>query len=192
MFVRKLLPAILVALMVSVSPSAVAQDATSSAKQADNSAKREESSAKQPEKPAATYRLDFSINELENGKKINARRYLQTVTTQPEFDRSFRELKIGSRVPVEVGNGQFQYIDIGTNISSRLYPRADELMLDAKAEISNVAAPSEDAKSLHPIVRQMVIGGSMALTPGKPLVIGSVDDPSSTHTFQLEVTATKL
>jgi hypothetical protein len=28
--------------------------------------------------------------------------------------------------------------------------------------------------------------------PGKPMVIGSVDDPDSKRTFQLEVTVTKL
>lgn len=185
MLMRKLLPAILVALMVSISAPAVAQDASSSAKQGGSSAGKQE-------KPAETYRLDFAINELDNGKKINTRRYVQIDTEQMEFDRSFRELKIGSRVPVDQGAGQFQYIDIGTNISSRLYPHADELVLDVKADISNMAPAEDDAKSSHPIVRQMVIGGSMKLIPGKPLVVGSVDDPSSTHTFQLEVTATKL
>jgi hypothetical protein len=90
------------------------------------------------------------------------------------------------------GDAQFQYMDIGTSISTKLYPQANELMLDVKADISNVAGASGESQSSRPIVRQMVIAGSMRLIPGEPLVIGSVDDPSSTHTFQLEVTATKI
>jgi hypothetical protein len=181
MLMRTMLSTILVGLMVSVSAPAIAQEASPSARQ-------EENAAKQPVKPAVTYRLDFAINELENGKKINTRRYSQI---QVE-DYQFRGLKIGSRVPVATGDAQFQYIDVGTNISTKLYPQANELMLDVKAEISNIAGAGEESQSSHPIVRQMVIAGSMTLIPGKPLVIGSVDDPSSTHTFQLEVTATKL
>ena len=180
MLMRTLLFTILLGLIVPISASAIAQDAPSSAKQ-------EQNSAKQPEKPAVTYRLDFAINELENEKKINTRRYAQI---QIE-DYQFRPLKIGSRIPVDEG-GQFQYIDIGTNISTKLYPQANELMLDVKAEIGNIAPAIEGSKSTLPIIRQMVISGSMALVPGKPLIIGSVDDPSSTHTFQLEVTATRL
>jgi hypothetical protein len=181
MLIRTLLSAILIGLFVSVSAPAIAQEAAPSARP-------EEKSAEPPEKPPVTYRLDFAINELDNGKKINTRRYSQILVE----DYQFRQLKIGSRVPVETGDAQFQYMDIGTNISTRLYPQANELLLDVKAEISNIAGATEDTKSSHPIVRQMVISGSMTLTPGKPLVIGSVDDPSSTHTFQLEVTATKL
>ena len=180
MLIRTLLSAILLGLIISAPAPAIAQEAAASARQ-------EEKSVKPPEKPPVTYRLDFAINELDNGKKINTRRYSQI---QVE-DYQFRDLKIGSRVPVDTGEG-FQYMDIGTNISTRLYPQANELMLDVKAQISNIAGVGEESKSSRPIVRQVVISGSMTLIPGKPLVIGSVDDPSSTHTFQLELTATKI
>ena len=181
MLIRTLLSAALLGLIVSAPAPAIAQEASPSARQ-------EEKSTKPPEKPPVTYRLDFAINELDNGKKINTRRYTQI---QVE-DYQFRDLKIGSRVPVDAGSNEFQYMDVGTNISTRLYPQANELMLDVKAQISNIAGTGEESKSSRPIVRQMVISGSMTLIPGKPLVIGSVDDPSSTHTFQLEMTATKL
>src|SRR5215831_123701 len=41
------------------------------------------------------YRLDFSFNELENGKKTNVRHYSIILTAG-----SSNEIKIGSRVPV--------------------------------------------------------------------------------------------
>ena len=144
-----------------------------------------------PEKPAVAFRLDFSINELSDGKKVNVRHYSMN-QTEEDFAREFKDLKIGTRVPVEAGANQFQYIDIGTNISSRLYTKANALTLDVHAEISNLPAPDPTAKLSQPLIRQIVISGSMILIPGKPIIVGSVDDPNSNREFQLEVTATKL
>jgi hypothetical protein len=48
------------------------------------------------------------------------------------------------------------------------------------------------AGALPPVVRQIKINGDTLLVLGKPIVIGSVDDPNSNKQFQLEVTVTKL
>ena len=114
--------------------------------------------------------------------------------TQDPYPAGFQNLKIGTRIPLEHpdSNPPVSYLDIGTNISSRLYVQADVLRLDVHADISNLAAQEKDTKAGQPIVRQMVISGSSVIVPGKPLVIGSVDDPNSNREFQLEVTATKL
>ena len=45
---------------------------------------------------------------------------------------------------------------------------------------------------MRPTIRQMKIESSTVATVGKPMVIGSVDDPNSKRQFQLEVTVTKL
>src|SRR5579872_961688 len=60
----------------------------------------EESKTKQDqrEKPIQPYRLDFSVNELENGKKINSRHYSIDLTAG-----SANQIKIGTRVPVATG-----------------------------------------------------------------------------------------
>jgi hypothetical protein len=42
------------------------------------------------------------------------------------------------------------------------------------------------------VVRQFKINASTLALPGKPMVVGSVDDPNSKRQFQLEVTVTKL
>lgn len=143
-----------------------------------------------------SYRLDFSINELENGRKVNTRHYsnIQTEDAKTSGLPAFQELKIGTRVPVESGANPalFQYIDIGTNISSRLYTKENALTLEVHANISNLAPPDKDIKLSQPLVRQMVIGGVTTIVPGKPVTIGSVDDPNSNHEFQLVVTVTKL
>ena len=137
---------------------------------------------------SATYRLDFSVNELEEGKKINSRRYSMYLAD----DNTTKELKIGTRVPVQSGDGKFDYLDVGTSISARLITWKNPPILDVRAEISSFATPDETPRDGHPLLRQMQITGSTSLIPDKPTIIGSVDDPNSKRQFQLEVTATKL
>ena len=135
------------------------------------------------------YRVDFSVNELEDGKKINTRQYSMNLNAE-ESD----EIKIGTRVPVETGEGrQFQYIDVGTNIWCRIEERSEGIPLSVKAEVSNFAIPEQSTgHELHPIIRQLQIKASTLAQLGKPMIVGSVDDPNSKRQFQLEVTVNKL
>jgi hypothetical protein len=150
-------------------------------------------------KPIEPYRLDFSFNELESGKKINTRHYSINLTAG-----SADEVKIGTRVPiatVEVNPSptQFQYLDLGTSIWALLRNSRDEIQLEVRSEISSTKHEDVDTypRAPHttftpPIVSQIKIDGSTLVVTGKPIVIGSVDDPYSNRQFQLEVTATKL
>lgn len=140
------------------------------------------------EKPAHAYRLDFSVNELEDGKKINTRQYSLNLNADDA-----NEIKIGTRVPVESGQGQFQYMDVGTNIWCRIGERSDGIALAVRAEISNFAIPDQGSgHEARPVIRQLKINASTLALLGKPMVVGSVDDPNSKRQFQLEVTVTKL
>jgi hypothetical protein len=156
----------------------------------------------QAEKPVHAYRLDFSLNELEGEKKINSRHYSISLDVPGER----QEVKIGTRIPVATGSfptstssggsvsTQFQYLDIGTHIWCSLKDRSDELELQAGSEISNIdTEPRHESNGLsNPVVRQIKIEGSTVVVPGKPIVIGSADDPTSDRQFQLEVAVTRL
>jgi hypothetical protein len=143
--------------------------------------------------PGHAYRLDFTVNEIEGGKKIDSRQYSMNLR-----GGDVNEVKIGSRVPVDTKNGEFQYIDVGTNIWCALRDRKDiswvgnDLLLNVKSEISNFAVPEQQGQNMRPILRQLKIDASMIAEIGKPLVIGSVDDPNSKRQFQLALTITKL
>jgi len=141
------------------------------------------------EKPANAYRLDFSVNEIDESKKVNTRQYSLNLNAGDS-----NALKIGTRVPVEAKQGEFQYIDVGTNVWARLKERSDNnLLLEVRAEISNFAVPDQASRSNSmPLLRQIQINGSTVVLPGKMAVVGSVDDPNSKRQFQLEVTVTRL
>ncbi len=143
--------------------------------------------------PGHAYKLDFSVNELDDGKKINSRQYSMNLSTGDA-----NEVKIGTRVPIEAKQGEFQYIDVGTSIWCRLRDRKDvawlgnDVLLNMRAEISNFAMPEQQSQNVRPVLRQLDINASTQAMMDKPLVVGSVDDPSSKKQFQLEVTVTKL
>jgi hypothetical protein len=164
-----------------------AQEATSETIANANAAKAAHG---QPDRPVHAYRLDFSINELEDGKKINTRQYSMNLNAD-DAD----EIKIGNRVPVDSGPGTFQYLDVGTNIWCRIGERAEGIPLTVRADVNNLAIPDQASgheSSSRPIVRQFKINASTLAQVGKPMVVGSVDDPNSKRQFQLEVTVSKL
>jgi hypothetical protein len=146
-----------------------------------------------PSEPGHAYRLDFNVSEMEDGKKINTRQYSMNLN-----GGDGNEIKIGTRVPVEPKNGEFQYLDVGTNIWCRLRDHKDvswltnDVLLNLRSEISNFAVPDQQGQNMRPLIRQMKIDSSTIAVVGKPLVVGSVDDPNSKRQFQLEVTVTKL
>jgi len=147
--------------------------------------------------PVQPYRLDFAFNELADGKIVNTRHYSMNLTAGES-----NEIKIGLRVPVVSAatpnvpaTSQWQYLDVGTNIWAQLREHGDEWLLVVRSDVSNLDTSSDSehaAGSTPPIVRQIKISGSTLLVVGKPILIGSTDDPNSKRQFQLEVTVTKL
>lgn len=148
---------------------------------------------------SAAYRLDISFNELEDGKKLNTRHYSIDLTGgRPN------EIKIGTRVPVVSANcgsssssssgiaSEYQYLDLGTHIWAQLVSRGEELHITGDISSLDTSAGSESSARLGPVIRQIKIEGSTALVPGKPIIVGSADDPNSKREYQLEVTMAKL
>ena len=145
------------------------------------------------EKAAGAYRLDYTLSELEDGKKINSRQY-----SMNSRSGDWNEIKIGSRVPVETKGEEWQYLDVGTNIRCKLLDQTDmaslggNVALSVNADLSNFAIPEQQGQNMHPTIRQMKIGASTIAVVGKSMVVGLVDDPNSKRQFQLEVVVTKL
>jgi hypothetical protein len=179
--------AIIVGMVLYAIPITHAQDENSASKQSEPK-EEVKSAAKPSQRQATAYRFDFSINELEDGKKLNTRKYSMNLS---DYSGGGQDLKIGTRVPIRSEDGKFQYLDIGTSIHVRL-PWTTPATLDVIADITGFASPEEATKSDHPLLRQMRIAGSTTLVLNKPMIIGSVADPNSKREFELEVTATKL
>ena len=144
--------------------------------------------AQETSKPVAAYRLSLSLHELEDGKKINTRQYAMNLVAGVVY----QDLKIGTRVPIELKQGEMQYLDIGTSISARLVEAGGALQLDVRADLSNIASPEHQPPATMPLLRQLRINGSTVVTSDRPVVIGSVEDPNSKREYQLEVATTRV
>lgn len=186
MSVKKLCAVVTLALIFLGVAIGVAQETATPAKAA-TQPEPADGASKSPERQLEVYRVDFSIIELEDGKKINVRQYSTNVGLHESSD-----IRIGTRVPVDTKEGEFQYLDLGTNVSARIQEERGQKALVVHAEISNFATPEQNEKpGNHPMIRQLKISGTTLLPLEKPTIIGRADDPNSKRQFELEVTVTK-
>jgi hypothetical protein len=61
--------------------------------------------------------------------------------------------------------------------------------LRTKIERSNVSDEKSGVGVQDPVIRQSSLDGTSTLIPGKPLVIGALDVPGSTHSEEIAVVA---
>jgi type II secretory pathway component GspD/PulD (secretin) len=146
------------------------------------------------DRPRKAYRLTYTITELDSGKTIGTE-HLSMVVVNGEHT----SVKEGDKVPVATGsysdgnatpNGiqtQFTYLDVGMNFDATLNEVDGGAVLKTKVEQSSLGQPSTIAGVQEPVVRQTVLDGISVLTLGKPVMLGSIDVPTTTHRFDIAV-----
>jgi len=128
----------------------------------------------------ATYKVEFNIRDLSDAAK-GARHY--TMLVDPDGRGVF---KVGDRVPVFTGN-QTTYVDVGVNIETRLHEANGKVLLNSNIDIST-ARPGGGT----PTIAQVRIDVNTTVTPGKPTLVASIDDPATQHKLDVEATVTRL
>lgn len=183
-----------------LSPALVAAQESSKqeVKVTSKGAERESSKTEVTVASLAVYRLDYVIRELDSGKVINQRKYSLGVETEHGRGKEWGHVRVGRRVPVAMGeakpgaNAQFTYMDVGLNLDCNLQEQGDGLLLETTVEMSSVVTGGELAAPGIPVTRQARASMVSVVNPGKPTVIGTLDDVDSTHSYQIEVTATRM
>ena len=139
------------------------------------------------------YKVEFTMNELENGKKLNSRTYSMLMRTEaiPKWTDT-KHLRVGSRVPVSTGNNAVQYMDVGMDIECRLLPIGNSRIdVGTKLEYSTIEAePAHEAQT--PVIRQVRSDVEAVVPMEKPIVLAELDDVASTHRYVFEVKVTKI
>ena len=146
------------------------------------------------DRPRKTYRLTYTIAELDGQKRIGIQHFAMVVVSGQKTT-----LRQGSKVPIVTGsyssssNGpagvqtQVTYLDVGLNFDATLDESVNGVRLRTKAEQSSIAEGTSGIGPQDPIVRQTVLEGTAILTPGKPLMLGSLDVPGSTRHLDVDV-----
>lgn len=143
------------------------------------------------DRSAKTYRLTYTITETDGGRQTGKQGFTLVVTSGAKT-----VLKQGSKVPVVTGvlnegsstpNSQVQYVDVGFNLEASLEGHGDGLRLRSKVEQSRVAEEKSGLGAQDPMIHQTTLEEISTLTPGKPLLLGSLDVPGTTRRQQIEV-----
>jgi type II secretory pathway component GspD/PulD (secretin) len=143
------------------------------------------------DRPRRTYRLTYTITEVDDGKRVGTQHYSMVLVSGQRTT-----MKQGSKIPVATGSyesagattqTQFTYLDVGLNFDATLDESVNGVRLRSKAEQSSLGSDKLIAGISEPVVRQAVLEGTSILTPGKPLILGSLDIPDSTRRMDIEV-----
>ncbi len=143
------------------------------------------------EKPAKilpVYRLEFTVREVEDGKRLNSRSYVMSVE-----EGDWGRIRVGNRIPYNTGKDSFQYYDVGINIDCKYQVRDDSLLLGLGGiDISSIVKDDTSGSTPNPVVRRARAEGTAVVVPGKPTLVTSLDDVSSNRRYEVEVLATKV
>ena len=143
------------------------------------------------DRSAKTYRLTYTITEMDDGKQTGKQDFTLVVSSGART-----VLKQGTKVPVVTGvfnegsssaNSQVQYLDVGLNLEASLEGHGDGLRLRSKIEQSRVAEEKSGVGMQDPMVHQTTLEEISTLTPGKPLLLGSLDIPGTARRQQIEI-----
>lgn len=164
--------------------------------QEDTKKKQERSDNESIVKEAAvpTYKMAFSIYEVQDGKKINQRDYSLLVEAN---GHGANTLKIGTKVPIDAGNGGITYADVGFEMRcSAAETVNNKLGVSLDMTVTNFAIPEQNTDprtaGSRPVLRGVTQRVSAVVNPGKPQILTTMDDVNSNKRMQVELTATKV
>jgi len=149
-------------------------------------------------------KVQIVFTEFDGDKKVKSLPYVlyANAPDAPELKPGWTKLRIGSRIPVYVGNNQMQYIDVGTNIDVRAAHTDDgHLLLQLALERSWVegdvsvpvtksdGAPAESASGhfKEPIIRAFKSELDLKLREGQSVESAMAADPISGKVMRAEV-----
>jgi hypothetical protein len=152
---------------------------------------------------SAVYKVEFNIRDGSDAAKTG-RHY--TLLVDGSGKGRFR---VGEKIPYATnqfqpgvgGSGmspaavtQFTYLDVGVNIECRVRELNGRISLTADLDISTISPPPKGAGTTpNPTVAAIQISGVRAmLSPGKPAMVASIDDPVTGRRFEVEATVTKV
>jgi len=144
--------------------------------------------------PRKAYRLNYTITELDAGKPIGTQHFSMVIMNGQRMS-----VKEGDKIPIATGSysdgsatasgvqTQFTYLDVGMNFDATLNEIDGGGVLRTKVEQSSLGQPSTIAGVQEPVVRQTVFDGFSVLAFGKPVMLGSIDVPTTTRRFDIAV-----
>ncbi|HWF67657.1 MAG TPA: hypothetical protein VN670_10140 [Acidobacteriaceae bacterium] len=141
------------------------------------------------------YRLTYTVTELDGNKRVGSQRCSIVLDAGSEIPST--ALRLGSKIPIVTGELQggsasqtISYIDVGFAIDASL--RSYKNGLELRSHIVQSAIDTQQSPTKQPVIRQSDLKSTVLLNENKPVTIGNVDMPGSTHILQIQVEISKL
>src|SRR5665213_639684 len=145
------------------------------------------------DRPKKSWRLTYTVSEMDGTNRLGTQHYSMVVASGQQTT-----LKQGDRVPIATSGtvnsampgstqAQFVYQDIGMSFDATLAELHEGARLRTDVMQTSLATEKPAFTAPDPVIRQTGFKGEAVLTPNKPLILGSMDMPGSTHHLQIEV-----
>jgi type II secretory pathway component GspD/PulD (secretin) len=142
------------------------------------------------DRPHKAYRLAYTITELDGDKTVSTQHMSMVAVIGQRTS-----VKEGDKIPLATGTTgennstqtQFTYIDVGMNFDATIEEQGEGVSLKSKVEQSSVGPTNTIAGVAEPVIRQTVLEGTSILTLNKPVMLGSIDVPTTTRRFDIAV-----
>lgn len=139
------------------------------------------------------YRLTYIVTDMDGSKRVGSQHYAIVLDADAKIS-----LRLGTKIPVETGEfkaipsveTQITYIDVGMNIQARLRQFANGLELSSRVEQSAVDSQQSVLKS--PVIRATSLDSTVLLNENKPVILGNIDTPGTTHSLQVQVELSRV
>lgn len=151
----------------------------------------------------SVYRVEFNFHDGSDASATAGRRYVIMATANEKGI-----FRVGQKVPYATGSSQpagstsaapmvstqINYADIGVNIECRVNDVGAKVRLKATLDLSSVLQQNKTAASMAPlpVIGQLRADVDGLLTPGKPTMVASIDDPVTSRRMNIEATVTKI
>jgi len=158
-------------------------------------------------------KVQLVLTEYDGAKKVSSMPYTMSLVASQEkgidsghsHNNDWAHLRVGARVPVATqkngdnGGGQFQYVDIGTNIDCYAWGRSDDRYLVRgtvdRSSVYTLSSTSEPEEwkggspnfGNDPIIRHMSGDFAIALHDGQMGETTVATDPITGHVLKVEV-----
>ncbi len=137
-----------------------------------------------------TYRLTYTITEMDGAKRIGTQHFSMTLSCAEVPNRQMMisedaRFRLGSRIPT--GTATTHYVDVGLNATSHVRKYANGVEVTSRLDQSSVSEEESSVGKSDPVIRQATLENTALLTPGKPVMLGSLDIPGSTRHLDVEV-----
>jgi hypothetical protein len=141
--------------------------------------------------PTNTYRVQYTVSEVADGKRINSRNY-ETLAQEPAGGQvSWTQIRMGNRVPIP-GEKEPHYLDVGISIDTGLQREGGQMVMKTRFELTSVAPEQGSSGSAVPVLRSIKFNSDHLVSTGQKVLVSSGEDVNTNHRFEVEAMLTRV